>query len=351
MNKLFHLTTKCIATFLFIFTAFVIFDSSSTAANEDQTFGDKLLGNGKVHSHVTELQDLLDQRGYLEDRSDVKEGVFDDKTKASVLSFQKDADIYIDGLAGEQTIGALKILREGDEGNVVLYLQEDLQQLGYYQGALDGKFGPLTYQAVIDFQTEQEIAIDGLAGPETYGALHEAILGNRSQQSSQSTSSSHSSSSSNSGGSENTESSEDSGATEQDSASIEQEDSGGNDKGESEQSEQEESSSSNDESSNSSTVEGKVMTMEATAYTAYCEGCSGITYTGLDLRNNPHKKVIAVDPNVIPLGSKVYVEGYGEAIAGDIGGAIKGHRIDLFMPDRDDALEFGRKDVEITVLE
>ena len=64
--------------------------------------------------------------------------------------------------------------------------------------------------------------------------------------------------------------------------------------------------------------------MTATAYTAYCNGCSGITTTGINLRANPNLKVIAVDPSVIPLGSKVWVEGYGYAVAGDTGGAIKG---------------------------
>ncbi|WLR49428.1 LysM peptidoglycan-binding domain-containing protein [Halobacillus litoralis] len=95
----------------------------------------------------------------------------------------------------------------------------------------------------------------------------------------------------------------------------------------------------------------KTLNMEATAYTAFCEGCSGITSTGIDLRANPDQKVIAVDPNVIPLGSEVYVEGYGKAIAGDIGGAIQGNRIDVFMADRSDALDFGRKSVEVKVYE
>ncbi|GAE45476.1 cell wall-binding protein [Mesobacillus boroniphilus JCM 21738] len=63
------------------------------------------------------------------------------------------------------------------------------------------------------------------------------------------------------------------------------------------------------------------ITVEATAYTANCTGCSGITKTGVDLKANPNAKVIAVDPTVIPLGSKVYVEGYGYATAEDIGGA------------------------------
>lgn len=91
------------------------------------------------------------------------------------------------------------------------------------------------------------------------------------------------------------------------------------------------------------------LNVEATAYTAYCYGCSGVTATGIDLRSNPNQKVIAVDPNVIPLGSKVYVEGYGMAIAGDTGGAIKGNRIDLFVPNRSDALDFGRKTIQVKV--
>ncbi|SFG19171.1 3D (Asp-Asp-Asp) domain-containing protein [Halobacillus alkaliphilus] len=95
----------------------------------------------------------------------------------------------------------------------------------------------------------------------------------------------------------------------------------------------------------------KKLTMEATAYTAFCEGCSGTTYTGIDLRANPDRKVIAVDPDVIPLGSEVYVEGYGKAVAGDIGGAIQNDRIDVFIPNQGDALDFGRKDVEVTVYE
>ena len=93
----------------------------------------------------------------------------------------------------------------------------------------------------------------------------------------------------------------------------------------------------------------KTMTVEATAYTAYCNGCSGITRTGIDLRSNPNQKVIAVDPSVIPLGSKVWVDGYGMAIAGDTGGAIKGNRIDVFIPNRQKMNDFGRRTVQIKV--
>ncbi|AIY04267.1 hypothetical protein Plano_0302 [Planococcus sp. PAMC 21323] len=99
-----------------------------------------------------------------------------------------------------------------------------------------------------------------------------------------------------------------------------------------------------------STQAGKTMTVSATAYTAYCAGCSGTTATGIDLRANPNQKVIAVDPSVIPLGSKVWVEGYGEAIAGDTGGAIKGNKIDVFIPTQSEALQWGRKNITIKVL-
>ena len=96
---------------------------------------------------------------------------------------------------------------------------------------------------------------------------------------------------------------------------------------------------------------GKEITVEATAYTAGCEGCIGITKTGVDLNANPDAKVIAVDPSIIPLGSKVYVEGYGYATAEDTGGAIKGNRIDVFVPEQNDALQWGRKQVKVTIID
>lgn len=94
----------------------------------------------------------------------------------------------------------------------------------------------------------------------------------------------------------------------------------------------------------------KEFTVSATAYTASCKGCSGITRTGINLKKNPGAKVIAVDPKVIPLGTKVWVEGYGYAVAGDTGGAIKGNKIDVFIPTQSQALKWGRKNVKIKIL-
>lgn len=95
---------------------------------------------------------------------------------------------------------------------------------------------------------------------------------------------------------------------------------------------------------------GTEMVVTATAYTAYCTGCSGTTAYGIDLRSNPDQKVIAVDPTIIPLGTKVWVEGYGEAIAGDVGSAIKGHKIDVFIPTYEGAMEWGVKKVKIKII-
>lgn len=94
----------------------------------------------------------------------------------------------------------------------------------------------------------------------------------------------------------------------------------------------------------------KEITVKATAYTASCDGCSGTTATGIDIKAKPDEKVIAVDPNVIPLGSKVYVEGFGEATAADTGGAIKGKRIDVFIPSEHKALKFGVRRLKVTIL-
>ncbi len=63
-----------------------------------------------------------------------------------------------------------------------------------------------------------------------------------------------------------------------------------------------------------------------------------------------HHGVVAVDPRVIPLGSHLYIPGYGRAVAGDTGGAIIGHRIDLAFNSYGDAIRFGRRPVKVYVL-
>lgn len=99
-------------------------------------------------------------------------------------------------------------------------------------------------------------------------------------------------------------------------------------------------------------------TFEATAYVADCDGCSGITKTGYDVRNTVYTpeglRVIAVDPAVIPLGSTVEIrlaDGRTfKAKAIDVGGAINNYEIDILVDSYDKAIQFGRQDVDLRIL-
>ena len=104
----------------------------------------------------------------------------------------------------------------------------------------------------------------------------------------------------------------------------------------------------------------KEMDMRATAYTSSFEETGkapghplyGITATGVKAK----KGVIAVDPRVIPLGTRVYIEipgktpDYGYAVAADVGGGIKGNRVDLYYESKADAMKFGRRNVKVYIL-
>ncbi|MCL2851892.1 MAG: 3D domain-containing protein [Defluviitaleaceae bacterium] len=97
------------------------------------------------------------------------------------------------------------------------------------------------------------------------------------------------------------------------------------------------------------------LTMTATAYTAGFESTGkrpgdpgyGITASGMRVQHG----VVAVDPSVIPLGTPLFIEGYGFAVAADTGSAIRGYKIDLFMYNVQDALNFGRRTVNVFILE
>ena len=108
----------------------------------------------------------------------------------------------------------------------------------------------------------------------------------------------------------------------------------------------------------------KKIEVTATAY-CLCKKCCGktpdnpnygCTHSGLKIVPGSGMKVIAVDPKIIPLNSKVYVEGlngawdYGHAVAADTGSAIKELKIDLYMDTHTEALEWGRRKVNVYVL-
>jgi uncharacterized protein YabE (DUF348 family) len=91
---------------------------------------------------------------------------------------------------------------------------------------------------------------------------------------------------------------------------------------------------------------GSQLTVTATGYSSQDPGVGTRTATGAVAAHG----VIAVDPSVIPLGTRVYIPGYGNAIAADTGGAISGNKIDLCFNARAEALAWGRRTVTITIL-
>lgn len=86
----------------------------------------------------------------------------------------------------------------------------------------------------------------------------------------------------------------------------------------------------------------RVIVMNASAYSHTGHRTSSGIY--------PYRGAVAVDPKVIPLGTRIYVEGYGYAKALDVGGAIKGNKIDLFFDSNQQANRWGRRSVKVYIL-
>lgn len=277
-------------------------------------FGEEVLYKGNHNDHVKNLQQILKQEGYY--KLSKPTGYFGTATEKAVKAFQENQHITVDGIVGDQTKAKLnqyikydgKLLSYGSQGDSVKDVQDHLKDLKFYSGKIDGLYGPLTRLAVLRFQKDRSLTMDGIVGPETFKALHETD--NKDQKK------------------EKTTANIDASTTEHRAETVK-------------------AAKINKASVSSS----KVLYMNATAYTAYCAGCSGVTATGINLRTHPGAKVVAVDPNTIPLGTKLYVEGYGYAVAGDTGGAIKGKRIDLFMDSNTDAINWGRRTVKVKILD
>lgn len=90
----------------------------------------------------------------------------------------------------------------------------------------------------------------------------------------------------------------------------------------------------------------RTMVVEATGYSRYDAGCGDYTASGTYLRRG----IIAVDPDVIPMGTRVYIPNYGMAVAEDTGGAIVGNRIDLAFDSHQEAINWGRRNVAIVII-
>ena len=179
-------------------------------------------------------------------------------------------------------------VEEGMRGAVVQHVQELLIKAGYLAGAADGVAGPLTRAAIEACQKEHGLTVDGICGAATYGVL--------------------------------------SGGAEYDPVAL---------------------GIHEERAPQVSRGHGRALYVAATAYSAFDPGNGNRTATGTLVRHG----VIAVDPSVIPLGTRVFIPGYGEAVAEDIGHAISGNRIDVAFDTHAEALMFGRQELEIFIME
>ncbi|MFK3936453.1 peptidoglycan-binding protein [Alkalihalobacillus sp. NPDC078783] len=336
---------------------FVLFASPSIseASNFDT------LNKGDEGKNVEQLQELLSEKGFFADEIN---GTFTIETQNAVKAFQEKYQLESDGVAGAQTVGALHVLTEGYTGEIVEELQGQLNELGFLNGGKDGIFGPNTKEAVKSFQSQHNLSVDGIAGPKTFKELYytasEKVIEQKTETKAeevtaepeaQETTTETEQPQQQEEVAEQAEPVQESEPATEEAPAQAEEEPATEQPAQEESSQAEESVEETQTSNQSSEATGQTIQVEATAYTANCAGCSGVTATGIDLNANPNQKVIAVDPSVIPLGSRVYVEGYGEAIAGDTGGAINGNKVDLYMQSHGDAVAFGRKTINVTILD
>lgn len=141
---------------------------------------ENVLSFGMTGSDVLNLQKLLYEKGFLTVQPD---GIYGAYTQRAVQKYQMYNELDITGVADPGTIDRLSgqdgdrfySLKWGSTGEAVYQLQTALCDMGYLSASADGIFGPITYQAVLDFQRESELSvIDGIAGKMTMDALLQA---------------------------------------------------------------------------------------------------------------------------------------------------------------------------------
>ena len=147
---------------------------------------------GDSGGQVKTMQNRLIVLGYLSGTAD---GNFQEATQAAVAAFQKNNSLYNDGIAGPDTLSRLYsssakksnsvvanlgALRRGMNGGSVRSLQQQLKNLGFYNGSVDGDFGAGTESAVIAFQSARGLTADGVAGTSTMNALFSGTSGGSS---------------------------------------------------------------------------------------------------------------------------------------------------------------------------
>jgi len=138
----------------------------------------QILNSGDRGSAVKTLQTKLNNLNYYNYNID---GIYGAITTGAVKKYQRTKDLKVDGIAGPETLGSLfgnssvhssnKLLKIGSRGQAVSNLQSKLHALGYYSYKVDGIYGSITANAVRSFQRVNGLAVDGIAGPATFGAL------------------------------------------------------------------------------------------------------------------------------------------------------------------------------------
>lgn len=179
---------KRILSFIIVLLLFLA-PTTGAFANE----GYVTLRFGSRGNEVVRLQQGLQNHGYYHSSID---GIYGQITERAVINFQRANGLIIDGIAGRQTqsrlyastpANSVVTLRFGSRGSEVVRLQQGLQSRGYYNSSIDGIYGRITERAVINFQRDNGLVVDGIAGRQTQTSLY-----NRTTTASRGTSSSRS---------------------------------------------------------------------------------------------------------------------------------------------------------------
>ena len=284
---------------------------------------------GSRGADVEELQNILIALGYMSGTAD---GVCGPATVEAIRRVQMNYGLTADGVCGTSTFDAINleaeifvangynaavkhdeqvetfdsteqyptqianggyaeigsVIKPGMHGEGVVDVQNKLIKRGFLKGVADGVCGEATVAAIKKFQQSKGLTADGVCGIMTYAALEDAQYGG--------------------------------------------------------------SRRDNDEwkkETENFPQFKRTLRVTATAYSPQDPGLGKYTARG----HRVSRGIIAVDPRVIPLGTRVYIPGYGEAVADDTGGAIKGNRIDIAFDTHREAINFGRQTIDIYIID
>ena len=336
---------------------------------------------GDSNDEVLEVETCLYAQGLFNGAVD---GYCDTDTVAAIKDFQSAINLPVTGICDDKTFAILhaaaydeidittlmndnltNYLKPGDSGAQITSLQESLIELGYLNGTADGVYGSATSAAVKSFQAANNLRVDGLCGGNVLNALKNSnVRGNTSGGYAEI-------------GSVITKGMHGPGVVDVQNKLINAGYMSGTadgvfdttinalkkfqaDKGMKadgvcgimtyaalENAQYETEDIAWEEPVTESPKFKRSVYVDATAYSSQDPGLGLYTARGSLVGHG----IISVDPNFIPLGTRVYIPGYGEAVADDTGGAIVGNRIDIAFDTYDEAINFGRKEIEIYIIE